>query len=45
MKAGKAGGVEVVVKAINTHIDNVDVCFSGCGALFNMTVNNGKSTK
>ena len=39
MKAGAAGGIEAVVKAINTHIDNVDVCKLGCGALRNMTVN------
>ena len=42
-KAGAAGGIEVVVKAINTHIDDVDVCYNGCGALMNMTSNNGKT--
>ena len=42
MKTGIVGGIEAVVKAINTHIDNVDVCFVGCGALLNMTLNNGK---
>ena len=45
MKAGTAGGIEAVVKAINTHIDNDDVCESGCGALWNMTANNGKITE
>ena len=42
IKAGTAGGVEAVVKAINTHIDNTIVCENGCGALRNMTFNNGK---
>ena len=37
MKAGAAGGIEVVVKAINTHINNSDVCKQGCGALWNMS--------
>ena len=44
MKAGAAGGIDAVVKVINTHIDNVDVCKNGCGALLNMTAFNGKST-
>ena len=39
-----AGGIEAVVKAINTHINNAGVCESGCGALANMAVNNGKNT-
>ena len=39
MKAGAAGGVEAVVKAINTHIDNAGVCKNGCGALMSMAVN------
>ena len=38
-KAGAAGGIEAVMKAINTHINNTDVCYAGCGALMN---NNGK---
>ena len=41
MKSGTAGGIEAVVKAINTHIDNDGVCENGCGALRNM-VTNGK---
>ena len=44
VKAGAAGGVEAVVKVINTHIDNAEVCENGCGALWNITVN-GKNTK
>ena len=39
MKAGEVGGIEAVVKTINTHIGNVDVCFAGCGALKNMAIN------
>ena len=39
-----AGGIEAVVKAVNTHINNADVCEKGCGALFSMTVNNCKNT-
>ena len=42
MKAGTAGGIEAVVKVINTHVNNVDVCEKGCGALKNMTWDNGK---
>ena len=41
---GEAGGIETVVKAINTHIDNADVCEQGCGALWSMTIN-GKNTE
>ena len=37
IKAGKVGGIEAVVKAINTNITDVDVCEQGCGALCNMT--------
>ena len=43
VKAGAAGGIEDVVKAINKHINNADVCENGCGALRNMTANNGKN--
>ena len=43
MKAGAAGGVETVVEAISTHIINADVCHWGCGALWNMTLDNGKT--
>ena len=45
MKAGAAGGIDAVVKAINTHIGNAGVCEQGCGALLNMTINNGKNTE
>ena len=43
MKAGTAGGIEVVAKAIDIHTNSFHVCFSGCGALWNM-INNGKNT-
>ena len=36
----KAGGIEAVVKAINVHIDNTDMCRAGCHALKSM-INNG----
>ena len=42
MKAGAAGGVEAVVKVINTHINNAGVCENGCGALNSMTINGKK---
>ena len=42
VKAGAAGGIDAVVKAINTHINNPDVCERGCGALMGMTLNNGR---
>ena len=44
MKAGTAGGIEAVVKAINAHIKNADVCEKGCCALLNITFNNRKNT-
>ena len=43
MKAGAAGGIDAVVKAINTHINNAYVCEWGCGALNNMTFNSSKN--
>ena len=43
MKAGAAGGIEAVVKVINTHIGNIFVCKNGCNALYNMTDVNGKN--
>ena len=45
MKAGAVGGIEAAVKAINTHINNAGVCYSGCGALGVMTFDNGKNTR
>ena len=45
VKAGAVGGIEAVVKAINTHIDNANVYQFGCGALANMTTGNCKNTE
>ena len=42
MKAGTAGGIEVVVKVINAQIENAEVCERGCAALWVMILNNGK---
>ena len=42
VKVGAAGGIETVIKAINTHTDNAHVYLSGCGALWSVTINNGK---
>ena len=44
MKAAVVGGIETVVKAINTHVDNVDVCEAGCGVLLDMARDSGKNT-
>ena len=43
VKAGSAGGVETVVKVINTHIGNANACAQGCGTLWNMIAGNGKN--
>ena len=45
MKAGTACAIETVVKAINTHIDNPDLCQKGCGVLNNMVNENSKNCK
>ena len=42
MKAGIAGGIEAIVRAINANVDNYVVSCVGCRVLRNMTVNNGK---
>ena len=34
-----AGGIEAVVKAINTHISDTGVCYQGCSSLCNMVAN------
>ena len=44
MKAVAAGGIEAVVKAINTHVDNAGVCEWVCRALMSMTTLDGKNT-
>ena len=45
VKAGTAGGIEAVAKAINTHINNSGVCEQGCGALYNMTAESASLQK
>ena len=44
LKAEKEGGIEVIMNAINTHIDNPNVREQGCSTLWNMVSDNGKST-
>ena len=39
MKVGKAGAIEVVVEAMKTHKDDINVCYQGCGALRNIAAN------
>lgn len=36
-KAGEIGGIETVLKAMNTHLYNNKLCVNGCCALWNMT--------
>ena len=43
VNAGARGGIEAVVKAINTHINNAGVCENGCGTLWNITRDSRKS--
>ena len=43
VKAGAAGGIDAVVKAINAHIYNVDACRAGCGALWVLVKDNCKT--
>ena len=38
--AGAAGCIEATVKAINTHIDNANICKEGCKALKNIIFDN-----
>ena len=40
VKAGATGGIEAIVKSINTHIKNSDVCECGCWALKSISVAN-----
>ena len=45
MKAGTAGGIETVIKVINAHMNDADVCEQGCWAFGNMTIDGGDSDK
>lgn len=42
VKAGRAGGIKIVVETLNAHISNADVCEWACAALYGMAYNNGK---
>ena len=44
MKAGAAGEVEAVVKAINAYINNAGVCEQGCKTLVSTTTIDCKNT-
>ena len=44
-RAAMIGGIEAVVNAINTHINNAGICYTGCGALCNMTSNSNGITQ
>ena len=37
--AGKAGVIEAIVKIMNIHINDVDVCKNCCGVIMNITGN------
>ena len=36
---GKARGIDVVSKSVNRHINNINICESGCKVLLNMAIN------
>ena len=38
-KTARIGGVETVVKIMNTHINNADICYKGLNTLLEMTTN------
>ena len=42
-KLATAGGIETIVKTINVHIKNTDVCKYGCWALVKITESNSKA--
>lgn len=42
VRAGESGAIEAVVNAMKTHVNNVGVSGAGCGALGNITFDNGK---
>ena len=39
--AGTLGGTEITINILETHSNNVDVCKSGCDALWSLISNNG----
>ena len=40
--AGTTGGIDAIIRALNTHINDSDVCENGCGALWNVVLGNSK---
>lgn len=42
--AGKLGAVEMLLKTMTEHIDNLELCAFGCEALSNITHGNSKKT-
>ena len=41
MIAGKAGAIEIILNAMKTHTDNIDMCECCCEALQSITCGNG----
>ena len=39
VKAGKENAIETILSAVKTHINNINLCKFGCGALGNITIN------
>ena len=42
-KCGELGGIDIILNAIKTHINNTDVCEKGCLALSNITLTSNNS--
>lgn len=42
VKAGAAGGIKVIIKAMKKHISNANMCHYGCGAINNMMIYDSK---
>lgn len=38
--AGESGAIDLVLEIMKTHINNASVCEYGCGALWDIIVNN-----
>ena len=45
MKAGEAGGIETMVKVLEAHINNFEICKQGCMAIMVMAVNSKAKRK
>ena len=43
--ARKAGGIEAVIKVINAHLDDPEICGVGCATLGTMVIGDGKCPK